>query len=109
MSRADLMKYTNQGGNIPEVDIPFDGLEYYHSFWDIRDMIGDPDKPVNMSAIREWQDHTYRKLDKFERDFIFKMDRAFRHSRIEVLKYHEKRPKLKLEDNDRQRMGNKRR
>ncbi len=109
MSKADLLKYIHSSEPIPEVDIPIEGVEYWHNFWDIRNLVGDPEKPVTFAIIDDWQRHTYNVMQKYERDFIFAMDRAFRHGRIEMLKYHAKRPKINLEDNDRQRMGNKRR
>lgn len=54
-------------------------------------MVGDIEKPITMDIIRGWQDHTYVKLDRWERDGIFVMDAALRRSYHDVVKFHAQR------------------
>lgn len=65
-------------------------------FNELRSMTGDYEKPITMDLIEGWQRHKYIKLEKWERESVFAMDRAFRRSVSEVLEFHSKRKQTKL-------------
>lgn len=98
------MAYINHEQQAPDIDIPLDFTQYVNWFWDIRAFAGSVDNPVNMDHINQWSSHTYNELQRYERDFIFGMDRAFRHAHSEMIKFHSKRPKISLDDKDRSRL-----
>ncbi len=86
---------------VPSVDVPVDLIQYIGFFWEIRGFVGDPESPMTPRHIAEWSSHTYNTLQKFERDFMFSMDRAFRHERAEVVEFHTNRKQIDLSDKDR--------
>lgn len=60
-------------------------------------MSGDIEQPINMSDIENWQRHRSITLERWERDCMFIMDRALRHSYADVVKWHSKRDPIKLD------------
>lgn len=58
-------------------------------------MTGDYEKPMTMDIVEGWQRHREFRLEKWEREAMFAMDRAFRRSVGEVLQYHARRPVIK--------------
>lgn len=60
-------------------------------------MAGDIEKPINMADIENWQRHRAITLERWERDCMFVMDRALRHSYADVVKWHSKRDPIKLD------------
>lgn len=67
---------------------PANHIHLVKYFWDIRSQAGIVDNIVSMSTIRDWQDHTGITLERWERDAVFEMDRAFRSAHYNVVKYH---------------------
>lgn len=104
-----MFKYTNRGDQIPELFLNPDYQHYLDVFWEIRSMCGDSETPIRPSLIFEWQSHTYQVLQKWERDLVFDLDRAFRQSRAEVLEFHSKRKAIDLEDKDKGRLNGRHR
>ena len=100
-----MFKYTNRPDQIPKISVNPEYSHYLDYFWDIRSLCGDPDMPIQPSLIRDWESHTYHVLHKYERDFIFKIDRAFRQARWKVLEFHSKRKAVDLGDKDKGRMS----
>lgn len=78
----------NAGHKVPDLTPPFRCRGLIAYFNDIRSRVGVIDNPMTMAAIRDWQEHTGIVLDRWERDCMFAMDRALRHSYGEVVKYH---------------------
>lgn len=58
------------------------------------------DNPLNMAIITDWQSHSHVRLERWERDCLFAMDRAFRRSYNDVVAFHAKRKQIKT-GNDR--------
>lgn len=59
-------------------------MAYYN---ELRSLTGDYEKPLTMDIVEGWQRHREFKLEKWEREAMFAMDRAFRravHSVIEL-------------------------
>lgn len=94
-SKADLYIFKNAPEMVPVISInPFnEGL--VSCFWELRSFINDPFDVLNMEDIERWQRHAGIKLGKWERVCMFSMDRAFRRSRADVLKFHASRSKNK--------------
>lgn len=93
------------GKDIKEVLPPPDFSHYLDWFWEVRDLCGGVDNPIRMGIIEEWQRHSGIALQRWERDALFAMDRAFRRGYSDVLKWHMKRPQMKLNDTDKNRVG----
>ena len=100
LTKADLWVYTHREAEIPDTDVPIDLMQYMGFFWEIRGFVGDPDLPMTPRHIAEWSQHSYNNMQKFEREFMFDMDRAFRHERAEVVKFHNARKQIDLSDGD---------
>lgn len=102
-SRAQLFEYTGRAHMVPEISVDFEYQKSHDDFWAIREMIANPDLAMTLDHICQWERHTYNRLQKFERDLVFTMDRAFRRARIDVLEFHGKRKSIKAEDRDTRR------
>lgn len=63
-------------------------------FYDIRPLAGISDNPITMEVLEGWQQHTYVRLSRWERECIFLMDAAFRRAHCDVVKYHSSRGKI---------------
>lgn len=63
------------------------------------------DNPITMAVIKDWEEHTYVKLERWERECIFAMDRAFRRAYSDVLKYHSDRDAEKRSNKDKRKRG----
>lgn len=107
MTRAEYLRHAHAGHKVPDLTIPYrcNGLiQYFHN---VRSFAGVIDNPITMSVIKDWQDHTYVTLQRWERDCIFAMDRAFRRAYNDVVKYHSTRKQVKLgKDKDWARANN---
>lgn len=73
-------------------------IQYYNN---ARSFAGVIDNPLTMSVIKDWQEHTYVSLDRWERECLFAMDRALRRSYSDVLRYHASRKQVKALVDDR--------
>jgi len=84
-----------KGDRVPDLRVPSQcqGLIQYYN--NARSFAGVIDNPLTMSVIKDWQDHTYVSLDRWERECLFAMDRALRRSYSDVLKYHATRKQVK--------------
>lgn len=60
-------------------------------FQTIRAWAGPEDIPVTMSVISQYEDHIGYRFDRWERNCIFMMDGAFRHSYYDAVKFHANR------------------
>lgn len=67
-------------------------IQYFNN---LRAFTGVIDNPMNMSIVLDWQKHTHINLERWERECLFAMDRAFRRSYSEVLSYHVGRKPVK--------------
>jgi len=77
-------------------------------FWNIRGFCGSYENVMTPDIVRQWQDHEYITLEKWERDCIFGMDRAFRHAYSDVILWHGKRKQIKnTSDKDKARTRQK--
>lgn len=85
----------NQPGRVPDLEpgLRIIGLVGY--FNALRSLAGVIDNSLTMSIIEDWQRHTYVRLERWERECIFAMDRAFRQSYGAVLKWHAERKQIK--------------
>lgn len=69
-------------------------------FWEMRSFVGSIDSGarITMSVIREWEEHNGFRLEKWERDCMFRCDRTLSVSYGNVLKWHSKRDKIKKDN-----------
>ena len=82
-----------------------DYMQYLGWFWDAREFCGSYENVMTPDLLNQWQGHSYTVLQRWERDLIFGMDRAFRHAYSDVLQYHMKRKQIKTEsDKDKGRI-----
>lgn len=82
-------------------------MQYLDWFWDARSFCGNYENVLTPDLLNQWQGHTYNRLDKWERDLLFGMDRAFRNSYSDVLQYHMQRKQIKTAtDMDKGRVKN---
>ena len=96
MTRAEYLRHARAGHKVPDLKPParcIGLIQYYNS---ARGFAGVIDNPLTMSVIEEWQRHTYVELERWERDCLFAMDRAFRRAYSDVLQYHAGRKQVKL-------------
>ena len=93
MTMADAHIAARRSKRIPKIVAPVDCIDLIGWFWDIRSFIGGVDNPdpVTMREIRDWQDHSYIIMDKWQRDAVFEMDRALRRGYMNSVKFHMKR------------------
>jgi len=95
MTRAEFLRHARQPGKIPDLTMPSRCAGLIQYFYAIRNLTGIIDNPLTMAVIKDWQEHTYVELERWERECIFAMDRAFRRSYSDVLKYHAERDAAK--------------
>lgn len=88
--------------------MPQDYVEYLHIFDAIKNICVDIDQPITPYLIEQWGRHIYRDFERWERHAILEMDAAFRRARMEVIKWHGKRPQIG-KDRDEQRTSGGRR
>ena len=87
--------------------MPVDYAQYLEWFWEARSFCGSYDNVLTPDILKQWQSHSYTRLEKWERDVLFGMDRAFRHAYSDVLQYHMRRKQIKTEtDRDKGRLKN---
>lgn len=71
----------------------------YHSildwFWGARGFCGVVDNVLTPDILSQWERHECIKLQKWERDCIFGMDRAFRLAYNDITSWHMKRTQIK--------------
>lgn len=104
MTRAEYLRHAHAHKKIPSMDYPakYSGLIGY--FNAIRQLAGITDNPITMATIKDWQSHSCVELERWERDCIFAMDRAFRRACSDVIKYHAARKQVGVKkDKDRGR------
>lgn len=96
MTRAEFLRHAHAAHKIPDLAPPRHLTGVLQYFNNIRSFAGVTDNPITMGVIKDWQDHTYVQLERWERECIFAMDRAFRRACADVLKYHSSRKPVKL-------------
>lgn len=74
-----------------------------HVFDAIKNTCRDVEDPITPDMIAQWGRHIYRDFERWERHAILEMDAAFRRARMEVIKWHSKRPQIG-KDRDEKRM-----
>lgn len=96
MSRADRFRRTLSGANeVPDTNPSRRVLGFAQYYNSIRSLMESSEKPITMAVIKDWQEHTYVLLERWERDVIFAMDRAFRRAYADVLRFHSERTQSK--------------
>lgn len=66
--------------------------QYFNS---LRSFTGVIDNPMTMGVVKDWQEHTYVRLERWERDCMFAMDRSFRRAYGDVVSFHASRKPVK--------------
>lgn len=84
-----------KGGIVPKPKLDGFAQIMVQYFNDARSFAGIIDNPMTMDTLQGWQEHTGIILERWERDCLFAMDRAFRRAYNDVVKYHAKRPQVK--------------
>lgn len=84
-----------QPGKVPALSPPHDLTHYIEWFWSARGFCGSSDNVLTPDILRQWSEHESISLEKWERDIVFAMDRAFRRSHGEVVSWHIRRPVIK--------------
>lgn len=100
MTRAEFAKYRHAAHIVPDLEPNARCIGLISYFNNIRSFAGVVDNPLTMDIIEGWQRHTYVTLNRWERDCMFAMDRAFRHAYGNVLKYHADRPQVGVKGKD---------
>lgn len=95
-TRVEYFRHRRADREIPDLSCPKRCMGLVNYFQSIRSLAGAVDNPVTMGIIRDWEAHSYVILSRWERECIFAMDRALRHSYGEVLKYHAERIQIKI-------------
>lgn len=85
-------------------ELPYEYEEYLEVFHAIKSICGDSSNPITPDLIRQWEDHTYRKFERWERNALLATDAAFRQALNKVIQWHQKRPQIKM-DPDLKRMS----
>lgn len=88
MSRAARLRHMRAGHKVPDLNPSPRIMPMVQYFNDARSFAGVIDNPMTMDVIEGWQRHTGVKLERWERDCLFAMDRALRRGYSDVLKYH---------------------
>lgn len=78
--------------------------DYINLFWDVRGITGQVENPMTPDIIAQWERHSYRVFQKWERDALLGMDAAFRQAHAKVVLWHHKRKQVKT-DPDVKRMS----
>ena len=109
LSKADIFEWTRRGKQIPKPSLSIEQSDWVDKFWQVRGICGGPDNPITPDIISQWERHTYNTLQKWQRDWMFGMDSAFRHAHGEVLKFHATRAQVKQDDQrDKARLNGRR-
>ena len=82
--------------------------DYINLFWDVRSITGQVENPMTPDIIAQWERHSYRVFQKWERDALLGMDGAFRQAHAKVVMWHQKRKQVRP-DQDEKRMTSGRR
>lgn len=85
----------HKGDIVPDLSPPYNCIGIIEYFNNARSFAGVIDNPLTMDIIDGWERHTYIKLERWERECLFAMDRALRRSYSDVVKYHAERPQVK--------------
>ena len=100
-----MFKFRGAADEVPIIKPPVRATSLIAYFNELREFCGSIDDVLTMDIIEQWQRHSYVRLDKWERDCMFAMDRVLRHSYSDVLKFHAKRTKIKNDGNSGRRGG----
>lgn len=84
-----------QPDKVPALNPPLDFVNYIEWFWSARGFCGSSDNVLTPDILAQWSRHEYIDLQKWERDMLFGMDRAFRRSNNEVVSWHMRRKPVK--------------
>lgn len=95
MTRAEFLRHVRQPGKIPDLTMPSRCAGLIQYFYAVRNLAGVIDNPLTMRVVRDLEDHSDVRFAKWERECLFAMDRAFRRSYSDVLKYHAERDAAK--------------
>jgi len=89
------------GAPVDDHGIPDAGTRHVGWFWDLRGFCGDNAKVILPRDVADWCCDVGVSLSRMDRGIIYAMDRAFRSTMPDVIKYHEARRerKRKMEGN----------
>lgn len=102
LTKAQLYTHRKAQNRIPKPKLRVECLQFVEWFWDARAFCGNYENVLTPSILAQWQSHSYVELERWERDVLFGMDRAFRHAYSGVLQYHMRRDQIK-DDKDKAR------
>lgn len=91
------MIFKGAGEDVPDIKPPQGYEVLIRYFNELRNFCGSIDTVLTMDIIEQWQRHSYVEFAKWERDCMFGMDRALRHAYSDVVKFHSRRTKIKVD------------